>query len=71
MKGNGGQKIVVRKIGILLLFNRYQVNYINPILNPGTVSLQPSPESGALGTSIEDPTLENSLLSFNRIHAHE
>ena len=64
---NGGKPILVIEIVILLQFDRCQVNYINTLLYPGSVSVQPIHEHDVLGTLIEDLTSKSALLSCNLI----
>ena len=49
---------LLNKIGILLLINRFQINYISSLLYPVSVSNFTSPERGVISTLIEDLTLK-------------
>ena len=52
-----------------LLIDRLQVNYVNPLLYPVSVSDFPSPERGAIGTLIGDLTSKSALLLFTILSA--
>ena len=67
----GGQPIVVRKIRILFLINRYQVNYANPLLYPVSMNNCLGPKRGFLVISVEDLALKTAILFFKPLCARK